>query len=77
MNEHSLAVNVRGFEGADFGDSQPGSIGNGQDGFILGGFDRGEESENFLHGEDFGKDFRSLGVREAFDDLGASQGDPG
>ena len=35
MNEHSLAVNIRGFEGADFGDSQPGPIGGGEDSFVL------------------------------------------
>ena len=61
MNEHPSAVNVFGFEGADLGDSQTGSIGNGQDGFVLGRFNRGEEGENFLHGEDFWKGLGSLG----------------
>jgi hypothetical protein len=61
MNEHPSAVNVFGLEGADLGDSQTGSIGNGQDGFVLGRFNRGEEGENFLHGEDFWKGLGSLG----------------
>jgi hypothetical protein len=76
MNEHALAVNIGGFEGADFGDSQTGSIGNGQDGFVLWRFDRGKDGENFLHGEDFGKGFGYFGVREVFNDLRVAQGNP-
>jgi len=47
--------NVGGFEGAGLGDSQAGSVGNGQDGFVLWGLDGGKEGEDFLHGEDLGR----------------------
>ena len=58
------------------GDSQTGSVDDPQDRFVFWGFNRGKEAESFLHGEDFGKGFGSFGVREVFDDLGVSQGDP-
>ncbi len=71
-----MAVNIHGFEGADFGDPQPGSIGSGQDRFVFNGLNCGKEGEDFWHREDFGKGFGSFGVREVFYDSRLPKGYP-
>ena len=68
MDEHALAVDIHGFESADFRDPQSGSIGGGENGFVFGGPNGGKEGEDFLHGEHDGKGFRPFGVGQMFDD---------
>ena len=74
MDEHALTVDIRGFEGADLRDPQPGSIGGGENGLVLGRPNGGKEGENFLHGEHDGKGFGSFGIREVFDDFRLPKG---
>ena len=68
MDEHALGINIRGFESAGLRDSQPGSIGDGENGFVFGGPKGGKKGEDFLHGEHDGKGLRPFGVGQMFDD---------
>ena len=76
MDEHALAVDIHGFEGADFRDPQPGSIGGSENSFVFGGPNGGKEGEDFLHREDYGEGFGSFWVREVFDNSRLPQGGP-
>ena len=52
-DEHALAIDIRGFQGHGFGDTQSGAIAGEQHGAVLDARDVVQEALDFVRGQDY------------------------